>query len=171
MTERKSRRTILKAVASLPAATFGLMPVVGARESLKNAKKAPAAIFHEDDFDGEWSCLPFVVKTDRDGGTNHDVRGYVMRLPSGEFAAYNRNSHELGCKFEFVKEPGLCKERFNVDPQGPVLACQCHASVFDLVEGGKVLAGPDRNPLTRFAVKRCHDKICVLPFGSDAITE
>jgi Rieske Fe-S protein len=168
MTDRKSRRTILKAVASLPAVTFGLMPGANAKGVEEKAKKPPAAVFHEDDFDQEWAYLPFIVKADPAAGTGEasDVRGYVMRLPSGDFAAYSRHCRELGCKFEFVKEPAVCKERFDFEPTGPVLACHCHKSVFDLIDGGKVVHGPERSPLQSFAVKRCHDKVCVLPFES-----
>src|ERR1700733_14792438 len=106
MTDRKSRRMILKAVASLPALTFGLIPEVNASSGQKKAKKSPAAIFHEDDFEAEWACLPFIVKGDnKEGASRDDVRGYIVKLPSGDFVAYSRHCRELGCKFEYIKEP------------------------------------------------------------------
>lgn len=166
MSDRKSRRTILKVVASLPAAALGFTPGCEARSSDAKPNKRPAAIFHLEDFSEDWSHLPFVVKADEtcEATAARDVRGFVMRLPGGDFVAYDRQSTELGCKFEFVKDPVICQGRFQYLPQGPVLACKCHNSVFDLSNSGKAVSGPEREPLTRIPLKLCHDKVCVLPF-------
>jgi Rieske Fe-S protein len=185
MVDRTSRRKILQVVASIPAVGLGLMPAALSRECSDDSlpdkksakkKKGPAAIFHEDDLQAEWTCLPFVLKG---AGDNHadasgDERGYLIKLPSGNLVAYRRVCSKHGCKFEYLKKARDCKHRLHegVDAKslGAVLTCQCHGSVFDLLNGGKVIGGLERERPRSFAIKRCHDKICVLPFDSEAGT-
>src|ERR1700735_3440619 len=99
MVDRTSRRKILQAVASIPAVGLGLIPAAAGKkcsedsgQAKTDSKKGPAAIFHEDDLQTEWTCLPFVIKGEGDNHTDasRDQRGYLIKLPSGNLVAYRR---------------------------------------------------------------------------------
>lgn len=62
----------------------------------------------------------------------------LVHLESGDFAAYS----------------AICThQRCIVDYNGDNLACPCHGSVFDPVDGGAVLNGPANQPLPEIPVE------------------
>ena len=62
--------------------------------------------------------------------------------PDGDIVAFSTICQHQGCQVQYVA--------VNPNPsqaQSPVAVCPCHASVFDLVNGGNVLSGPSPLPL------------------------
>lgn len=95
------------------------------------------------------------IKTPR-GMRESSFPGYVIRLPDniGQKLALKQNLYALsricpheGCPINFYRQRSevpypLPLEEF----ANPMLVCTCHQSVFDLVQGGKVISGPAPRP-------------------------
>lgn len=67
--------------------------------------------------------------------------------PDGDIVAFSEICQHLGCIYGYV-EPGAspsCDATYKAS--GPVGYCCCHGSVFGLVNGAKVLAGPSPRPV------------------------
>lgn len=63
--------------------------------------------------------------------------------PDGDIVAFSQVCQHLGCESIQYVESGrspTCKSSFAAP--GPVGYCCCHGSVYDFVNGGKVIAGP-----------------------------
>ena len=58
--------------------------------------------------------------------------------PDGDVVAFSIICQHLGCVIGY--------ETHNSHAPGPAGACPCHGSVFDLVNGGKVVGGPSPRP-------------------------
>ena len=58
--------------------------------------------------------------------------------PEGDIVAFSQICQHIGCYVAF-KPQGVSG--------GPVGACHCHGSVFDLLQSAKVIAGPSPRPL------------------------
>lgn len=54
--------------------------------------------------------------------------------PDGDIVAFSIVCQHLGCIVGYRTKSG--------NSPGPVGACPCHGSIYDLVDGGKVLSGP-----------------------------
>lgn len=66
--------------------------------------------------------------------------------PDGDIVAFSQICQHLGCVYAYL-EPGAspsCDASYKAS--GPVGYCCCHGSVFDLVNGAKVIAGPSPRP-------------------------
>lgn len=66
--------------------------------------------------------------------------------PDGDIVAFSQICQHLGCIYGFVpagKSPS-CDNTYTAS--GPVGYCCCHGSVYDLVNGAKVIAGPAPRP-------------------------
>lgn len=87
------------------------------------------------------------------GTQMRDIPGYAVKLPTGEFAVYSRICPHLGCVFNFVPNPDDVAKGYNYRPDGPVFACPCHLSVFDIQQEGKVVSGPAPRPPRKFVYK------------------
>lgn len=187
MTEGTSRRVILKTAAAIPLAfTFGLLaspllrylrPSIGPLNLLQESDQ-PAAkevtTFTESDFPTEWTCLPFMFEqTYREYNPEiEEVRkipGFAVKLPDGEVVAYSRICPHLGCIFNFVKDPAETEKGYNFRPDGPVFACPCHLSVYDIAQNGKVVSGPAPRPPRKFTVKKDGDKIQITSLEAGGI--
>ena len=67
--------------------------------------------------------------------------------PGGDIVAYSQLCQHLGCNYSF-QAPGTspkCNGAYVAS--SPVGYCCCHGSVYDLVNGGKVIGGPAPRPL------------------------
>ena len=82
------------------------------------------------------------------------IPGFIVKLPTGDVVAYSRICPHLGCIFNFVKDPDECAKGYNFKPNGPVFACPCHLSVYDIAQAGKVVSGPAPRPPRKFEVKK-----------------
>src|SRR5580658_2263205 len=186
--EGTNRRTVLKTVAAIPlAATFGLLisPLLRyLRPTLKPLDvfgpsdqpiaEAPVPTFKESDFPDTWTCLPFMFKQsyieyNPEGRETRQIPGFIVKIPNGDIVAYSRICPHLGCIFNFVKDPEECKKGYNFLPAGPVFACPCHLSVYDIAQGGKVVSGPAPRPPRSFEVKRDGDQIKVTSLEAGGI--
>lgn len=172
MTEGTSRRTILKGVAALPlAASFGLafsplfryllptrqpLDLLGPSDQPKALKPVT---FTDSDFPEPWTCLEFTFQQsykeyNPEGQEVRKIPGFAVKLPDGDVVAYSRICPHLGCIFNFVKNPEECQKGYNFKPDGPVFACPCHLSVYDIAQNGKVVSGPAPRPPRKFEIKK-----------------
>lgn len=114
--------------------------------------------FAVDQFPTAWTYKQFTfmqeyVQYNPEGKDYRKIPGYAVKLPSGEVVAYSRICPHLGCIFNFVDNPDECAKKYNYRPQGPVFACPCHQSVFDIAHGARVVSGPAPRPPRKFATK------------------
>lgn len=67
--------------------------------------------------------------------------------PEGDIVAFSQVCQHLGCIYGFVPTGASpdCDNTYKAS--APVGYCCCHGSVFDLVDGGKVLDGPSPRPV------------------------
>jgi Rieske Fe-S protein len=79
------------------------------------------------------TALPF---TDARSGE----QAVLLRLESGEFAAYSALCTHQGCIVAYEAEEGM-------------LECPCHGSIFDPTDGGRVEQGPAERPLPEVRVE------------------
>lgn len=182
-----TRRSILKTLAALPLAfTFTLVgapllryarPTVGPLDIFAppdTPRPDGEVVFSYDDFLKPWTCREFTftqeyVQYNADGKESRKIPGYIVKLPSGEIVAYSRICPRLGCVFRFVEDPEICKRDFNYRPNGPVFACPCHLSVYDIEQGGKVVSGPAPSPPHKFVLKEGAETIRVVELEAGGI--
>jgi arsenite oxidase small subunit len=65
--------------------------------------------------------------------------------PDGDVIAFSIVCQHLGCVVGYAAS--------NSKASGPAGACPCHGSVFDLVNGGKVVSGPAPRPLPQVSLQ------------------
>ncbi len=188
MADGTSRRLLLKTVAAIPlAATFGLLASPFLRFLLPTRKpldilgksdqpiaEPPVPSFKDTDFPEPWTCLPFMFKQsyieyNPEGKEVRQIPGYIVKLPTGDVVAYSRICPHLGCIFNFVKDPAECAKGYNFTPTGPVFACPCHLSVYDIANAGKVVSGPAPRPPRSFEVKKVGEEYQVLTLEAGGI--
>ncbi len=103
------------------------------------------------------------------GSQIRDIPGYAVKLPSGDFAVYSRICPHLGCVFNFVPDPEDVAKGYNFKPNGPVFACPCHLSVFDIQQDGKVVSGPAPRPPRKFYYKVEDNKLIISDLESGGV--
>ncbi|HEY9773268.1 MAG TPA: ubiquinol-cytochrome c reductase iron-sulfur subunit [Planktothrix sp.] len=186
--EPTTRRTLLKTAAAIPlAATFGLLispmlrflrptlkPLDIIGKSDQPIAEAPVPTFKQSDFPDVWTAIPFMFKQsyieyNPEGKETRQIPGFIVKIPGGDIVAYSRICPHLGCIFNFVKDPNECAKGYNFHPNGPVFACPCHLSVYDIAQGGKVVSGPAPRPPRKFDVKIDGDTIKVLSLEAGGI--
>lgn len=79
------------------------------------------------------SAVPFT-----DAGSGEQA--VLLRLESGEFAAYSAICTHLGCVVAYDSAEGT-------------LECPCHGSIFDSENGAEVVEGPASRPLPEIPVR------------------
>lgn len=182
------RRTMLKTVAAIPLAlTFGLLlspflrflrPTLGPLDILGKSDQPlaeePIPEFTDDMFPEAWTALPFMfnqkyIEYNPELKEVRTIPGYIVKLPNGEIVAYSRICPHLGCIFNFVKDPEECAKGYNYKPDGPVFACPCHLSVYDIAQAGKVVSGPAPRPPRKFELERVGNKITVKSLEAGSI--
>ena len=102
-----------------------------------------------------WDSVPFTFGSD-------NIPGLVIRLPDGMLTVISRICPHQKCFTDLIKDPAQVFRETTFEPPGPVLACPCHGSVFDLQNGGKVLFGPAPRPPDRFRFQIEGDKIVII---------
>jgi len=103
------------------------------------------------------------------GTQKRDVPGYAVKLPSGDFAVYSRICPHLGCVFNYVPNPDDVAKGYNFRPDGPVFACPCHLSVFDIQHEGKVVSGPAPRPPRKFVYKVENNQLVISDLESGGV--
>jgi Rieske Fe-S protein len=187
MVEGTTRRNLLKAGAAIPLAgslalvfsplmrfflpTRGPLDVLGPSDQPAAVKDV---VFNDSDFPTPWTCVPFTFEQayKEYNPEEREVRkipGFAVKLPSGDVVAYSRICPHLGCIFNFVPDPEECAKGYNFKPNGPVFACPCHLSVYDIAQNGKVVSGPAPRPPRRFDVKTEGSKISILSLEAGGI--
>ncbi len=176
MSGKANRRTILKALATLPLAmSFGpalnyiqkqkerreialkLISVPPSVSEPPSPTSAPSSSFVKGKsvkldgklFETTHIAQPFTVEI----GGGKKVQGFGVKLPDGRIVAYPSN-----CPTR--KSPIALKQGHNAtDKTAPALFC--NDSVFDL-KSGAALKGPDQKELRPFKVKNCGTTVCVI---------
>lgn len=97
------------------------------------------------------------------------IPGFAVKLPNNDFAIYSRICPHLGCVFNFVKNPDDVAKGYNFRPNGPVFACPCHLSVFDILQEGKVVSGPAPRPPRKFYFKVENNKLVITDLESGGV--
>ncbi|MDZ4835958.1 MAG: ubiquinol-cytochrome c reductase iron-sulfur subunit [Candidatus Melainabacteria bacterium] len=188
MEDGVKRRTILKTVAAVPLAlTFGLLaspflrflrptlkPLDVLGHSDQPIAEPPIPTFTDKDFPDEWTCIPFTfnqkyIEYNPELAEVRTIPGFIVKLPNGDVVAYSRICPHLGCVFNFVKDPEECAKGYNFKPAGPVFACPCHLSVYDIAQAGKVVSGPAPRPPRRFSLKQTGDTYQVISLEAGSI--
>lgn len=187
MYETTARRSILKTLAALPlAATFGMVcgpllryarPTVGPLDIFAppdSPRPKGEVVFSLEEFAKPWTCKEFTftqeyVQYNPEGKESRKVPGYIVKLPSGEIVAYSRICPHLGCVFRFVDDPAICQRDYNYKPNGPVFACPCHLSVYDLEQDGKVVSGPAPRAPRKFTLQQGVASVKVIELEAGSI--
>jgi Rieske Fe-S protein len=79
--------------------------------------------------------------------------GILVRLPQDRWYASSMLCPHATCKTMFVPDLAMARDTFSVKTSNPVLGCPCHFSVFDIAQGGKVIAGPAPKPPLQLTVR------------------
>lgn len=79
-----------------------------------------------------------------------------LSVADRHFLAVSRVCTHLGCLTALVRDPEVSALAYNYrPPEGqPVLGCACHFSAFDLLQGGRSVAGPAIRPLPRLRLRQ-----------------
>ena len=104
------------------------------------------------------------------GSQINNVPGFAVKLPDGNFAVYSRICPHLGCVFNYVPNPDDVAKGYNFRPDGPVFACPCHLSVFDIQQNGKVVSGPAPRPPRKFVYKIENNKMIITDLETGGIS-
>ncbi len=121
-----------------------------------------------------WTAKPFIFRqinveyTPR-GVQTVEIPGYALRLPdevgpkdTQYVVVYSRICPHLGCIFNFEADPVTVQKGYGgFVPPGPVFACPCHLSIYDLALDGKVISGPAPRPPRKFEFKIEGDSVIV----------
>jgi nitrite reductase/ring-hydroxylating ferredoxin subunit len=182
MSRKADRRTILKALATLPLVmTFGSainyirkqneLNELRQTELNKNLLKMISVPSSSSLSSSSSSSSSFVkgksVKLDSamfdsthisqpfsvDIGNGKKVQGFGVKLSDGRIVAYPAHCPKRNSAVQLTHGNDIH------DKAVPVL--QCHDNVFDL-KSGAVLEGPDRGDLRPFKVKNCGHKVCII---------
>jgi arsenite oxidase small subunit len=103
-----------------------------------------------------WSSAEFTFDLDGDR-----VPSIVIRLPDGRWYASSLICSHMKCVVRYFKDVAMARDTFDVVVDNPVLGCPCHFSVYDVANGGKVIAGPAPGPLLRLAVEARDGKLYI----------
>lgn len=150
-----SRRAFLKALSFL-----GLVVAYPLRRVWGQAVQAGTVALPLNQLQSPWDSVPFTF-----GSGN--IRGLAVRLPDGRLTVVSRLCPHQKCFTDLIKDPAQVFRETTFEPEGPVLACPCHGSVFDLQEGGKVLFGPAPRAPDHFQFQVEGDKIVISGLSSE----
>ena len=132
-----SRRQVLAGLAALP-----LLACVRA------ARGAALATVRIDALREPWSAVEFEFEVAGDRQP-----GILVRLPEDRWYASSLLCSHNNCQLMFVPDLAMARDSFSVKTSTPILGCPCHFSVFDITQGGKVVAGPAPKPPLQLAVR------------------
>lgn len=144
-----SRRVFLKTLSFL-----ALVVAYPLRRVWGQAAEAGAVTLPLDRLQSPWDSVPFTFGAEA-------LPGLGLRLPGGMLVVLSRVCPHQKCFTDFIKDPAQVLRETTYEPSGPVLVCPCHASIFDLLDGGKVIFGPAPRPPDRFKFEIKGDKVVV----------
>jgi Rieske Fe-S protein len=81
-------------------------------------------------------------------GRRDMIPGIISRDAEGNLHASSRRCTHEGCLVEFKDDKVVGSRSFK-----KIWFCHCHDGVFDVVDNGKVLAGPAPTPLPKFEIQ------------------
>ncbi|NUP99371.1 MAG: Rieske 2Fe-2S domain-containing protein, partial [Armatimonadetes bacterium] len=131
-------------------------------------------VAHLGELQSPWDVKAFIFRqvnveyTPR-GQQTVEIPGFAVRLPDAvgpaetqHIEVFSRICPHLGCIFNFETEPDVVQRNYGgFRPPGPVFACPCHLSIYDLNQDGKVISGPAPRPPYKFEFKIDGDSVVV----------
>jgi nitrite reductase/ring-hydroxylating ferredoxin subunit len=150
MSDRKNRlqrRQLILGLAALPAL---------ASASRAAAEQAALAILDQAAFAKPWAAVEFTFELD-----GARVPGIVIKLPDERWYASSLICPHAQCVARYFPDAEVARDTFDVDAKNPVLGCPCHFSVFDVANGGKVIAGPAPSPPLQLTVALRDGKVSI----------
>ncbi len=150
MTEQtwQDRRQVLLGAVSLP--------VLAAAGRAAAADARPLAVIDQKALAEPWAAAEFSFELE-----GERVPGIVVRLPGERWYASSLICPHAKCVARYFRDVTVAQDTFDVAAKNPVLGCPCHFSVFDVVNGGKVISGPAPNPPQQLTVEVRDGKILV----------
>jgi arsenite oxidase small subunit len=136
----------------LSVATLAAVPRARAAEG----SKLPVA--GQRDLAEPWTAVEFAFDTE-----GERVPGIVIKLPDERWYASSLICPHAMCVVRYFSDAAVARDTFDVTTNTPVLGCPCHFSVFDIANGGKVLAGPATAPPLQLNVEARDGKIFIGP--------
>jgi arsenite oxidase small subunit len=144
----QDRRRLLLGMASLPA--------LAATSRATAADAQPLAVVDQKALAEPWVAAEFSFELD-----GERVPGIVVKLPGERWYASSLICPHAKCVAKYFRDVTVAQDTFDVAAKNPVLGCPCHFSVFDVADGGKVIAGPAPNPPQQFRVEVRDGKVLV----------
>lgn len=151
-----SRRAFLKALTFL-----GLVTAYPLRRASGQAVKAGTVALPLDKLQSAWDSVLFTF-----GPGN--IPGLAVRLPDNRLTVVSRVCPHQKCFTDLITDPAQVFRETTFEPAGPVLTCPCHASVFDIQEGGKVLFGPAPRPPDHFQFQIEGEKVVITGLSNES---
>ena len=77
-----------------------------------------------------------------------------LSIGEQHFVAFSRICTHLGCPTVLNRNTEAIAFAFNHRSEHPALVCNCHLSVFSVMQSGRVVSGPAVDPLPRIALQQ-----------------
>jgi len=186
-----SRRSLLKLLFALPLAGIlekFMARLIGWRGDAA-AAAGPLKVAKVSELKHAWDSARFTysvkVRTkdvyNQEMATEEVVPGLVIRLPDdlaakrggdpkAKFYVVDLHCTHERCVTGYLTDKGEVRAVASIEAKAPVAYCPCHRSVFDLAEEGKVVKGPAKEPLWKFAFDVKGDDIVITGLDPKAST-
>lgn len=148
------RLPVIAAIAGAGYALYEAYQMVFARPRANPNPKfraiAPVAVAPLSDFAAPWDSRELLIES---------MPAIVIRLPEPlpgglsvggqHYAGFSRICTHQGCVVQLNSNLEAVAIAFNYRSAAPVLTCQCHFSVFEVLQAGRAVSGPAMRPLPR----------------------
>jgi nitrite reductase/ring-hydroxylating ferredoxin subunit len=162
------RRSFIKGVAAILALRPGLGFTAKALEdTLPLLESVLISLADLDKAGGSLAFDAWFRLNDRDrlvGGLLLDLhRIDPVGFSEPTLAAYVTNCPHEACKVRLESDPEILAQAADGEslPEGPVMLCPCHFSMFDLSEDGSRIAGPAWRGLYRFVLDEQDGRVII----------
>jgi arsenite oxidase small subunit len=132
------------------------LPVLAAAGHAPAADGQPLAVIDQKALAEPWAAAEFSFELE-----GESAPGIVIKLPGARWYASSLICPHAKCVARYFRDVTVVQDTFDVAAKNPVLGCPCHFSVFDVADGGKVIAGPAPNPPQQLTVEVRDGKIFV----------
>jgi arsenite oxidase small subunit len=132
------------------------LPALAAGQRALAADASKVAVADESALAAPWAAVEFTFELE-----GESVPGIVIRLPDQRWYASSLICPHAKCVVRYFSDVSVANDTFDVNVKNPVLGCPCHFSVFDVVNGGKVLSGPAPGAPLQLIVEAREGKVFV----------
>ena len=113
------------------------LPMLAAGPRATAAEASKLAVAEQKALAEPWAAVEFTFELE-----GERVPGIVIKLPGERWYASSLICPHANCVARYFSDVTVARDTFDVPAKNPVLGCPCHFSVFDVEDGGKVIAGP-----------------------------